>query len=64
MQIAVYIEIFRKHFFKNEDIFTLFKSYLNHTLQVYPWVNTIKYKISISSDQQYTGKSCSDIPEN
>lgn len=47
MQTSVYIKIFRKCFFKGEDIFTLFKSYV---LQVYPWVHTVKYKISISSD--------------
>lgn len=33
MQISVYIKIFRKHFFKDENIFTVFKSYL---LQMHP----------------------------
>lgn len=47
MQIAAYIKILRKHFFKDEDVFTVFKSYL---LQVYPWIHTVKYEISISSD--------------
>lgn len=31
---------------------------------MYPWVQTVKYKICISSDQQWTGKSCSDLQEN
>lgn len=47
MQIVVYIEMFRKHFFKDEDIFTLFKLY---SLQLYSRIHTVKYKISISSD--------------
>lgn len=31
---------------------------------MYPWVHTVKYKIGICSDQQQTGKSCSDLQEN
>lgn len=31
---------------------------------MYPWVHTVKYKTGISSDQQQTGKSHSDLQEN